>query len=109
VQKQDYYGNSVVDVASWQLSRHPVDTVKTAAFIEGSRSDVIIEGQDHSSTFSINPHKILGQRLQKSDAKYFDRAINHLIMEDYDAMNIYEMKVLPPDERSIHKFNGATF
>jgi hypothetical protein len=30
-------------------------------------------------------------------------------MEDYDAMNIYEMKVLPPDERSIHKFNGATF
>jgi hypothetical protein len=30
-------------------------------------------------------------------------------MEDYDAMNIYEMKVLPADERSIHKFNGATF
>lgn len=24
-------------------------------------------------------------------------------------MNIYEMKVLPADERSIHKFNGATF
>lgn len=24
-------------------------------------------------------------------------------------MNIYEFKVLPADERRLHKFNGATF
>jgi hypothetical protein len=91
------------------LSRHPIDTIQTAAFIEGSRDDVILEGKDQLKTFSINPHKVLGQRLHKSDSKFYNRDINHIILEDYDPINIYEMKVLPADERSIHKFNEATF
>ena len=29
--KTDYYGNSIVETASWTLSRHPIDTIKTGA------------------------------------------------------------------------------
>ena len=28
---------------------------------------------------------------------------------EFDPKNIYQIKVLPADERSNHKFNGATF
>ena len=31
------------------------------------------------------------------------------IFPNFDPMNIYQIKVLPGDERSVHKFNGATF
>jgi hypothetical protein len=62
---KDYFGNNVVDVAAWQLSRTPIDTRKTAAFVEGSRDDVIIEGKNEVRQLSVNPNKIIGRRKQK--------------------------------------------
>lgn len=44
-----------------------------------------------------------------SDAVFNNRTINYQINPDYDPMNIYEIKVLPKDERTIKKFNGATY
>ena len=35
--------------------------------------------------------------------------IGILINKNYDARNIYELKVLPGDERSMHKLNVANF
>ena len=57
----------------------------------------------------MDPQRVIGQRKLKSDARYFSRPINYTVLKTYDPMNIYEFKVLPADERSVHKFNGATF
>jgi hypothetical protein len=46
----DGFGGSILDTASWQLSRHPIDTTKFQAYIFGSRPDVIYEGRT-----SVNP------------------------------------------------------
>jgi hypothetical protein len=35
--------------------------------------------------------------------------VNSLVAEDYNPMNIYEFKILPSDERHLHKFNAASF
>ncbi len=106
---KDYFGNNIIDVAAWQLSRTSIDTRRTAAFIEGSRNDVIVEGKSQLKQLSINPDKIIGKRKQKEDAGAINRTINYQIKANYDPMNIYDNKVLPADERSIHKFNAATF
>jgi hypothetical protein len=37
---KDYYGNNILEVASWHLSRINIETRTTAAFVEGSRKDV---------------------------------------------------------------------
>ena len=34
--------------------------------------------------------------------------MNYVVFPEYDPMNLYELKVLPHDERSVHKFNGNT-
>ena len=38
-----------------------------------------------------------------------DSEINRKVFPGFDPNNIYQMKVLPADERSLHKFNGANF
>lgn len=107
--KKDHYGNFLTETASWQLSRHPVDTTQTTAFIEGSREDVVLEGKEAICTISVDPQQVIGQRVLESDGKYFSRPANAQVAEDYDPMKIYEFKILPSDERGLHKFNGATF
>lgn len=82
---------------------------KTAAFVEGSRADVIVQGKPISYTISQDPTVVLEKRQHVSDSKYMERVINYKIVEDYDPINIYEFKVLPADERPIKKFNSATF
>jgi hypothetical protein len=38
---RDAFEHDLREVASWQLSRHMIDTTKYQAFIEGAREDVI--------------------------------------------------------------------
>lgn len=45
-------------------------------------------------------------RVVKSTA---NSETNRKVFPNFNPNNIYEVKVLPADERSIHKFNGATF
>jgi hypothetical protein len=61
--QKDHYKNNLIETASWHLSRHPIDTTQTTAFIEGSRNDVIMEGKDAISTLSVDPHQVIGERL----------------------------------------------
>ena len=70
--KTDYYGNSLVDTASWALSRHPIDTVKWAASND-NRPDVYQDGE-----------------LSR------DKETN-------------EIRVVPFDERSVHKYNRSSY
>ncbi len=77
--------------------------------MEGSRRDVWIEGNKGIRQCSFDPLKVIGRRKHKTDAISVSRDINFKINPNYDPLNIYDYKVLPADERSIHKFNGATF
>lgn len=61
------------------------------------------------NALTVDPSNVIGRRLLQSDADYFSRAINYKVVEDYDPMNIYEFRVLPPDERKLHKFNNGYF
>lgn len=69
---------------------------------------MLVEGNG-KPTLSIDPKVTLGKRKQKADAQYTNRILNKKVVPDYDPENIYEMKVLPSDERAIKKFNSATF
>ena len=81
-----------------------IDATKYQAFIQGSREDVVMEG-----ILSVDPNKVIGRRKSKTDAEYANLPKNKEVFPEFDPWNIYQVKVLPADERSIHKFNGATF
>jgi hypothetical protein len=102
--KTDAYKNNLVQTASWALSRHPIDTVEYQAYIPGSRSDVL---KDNS--LSINPNIVIGKRTSITDRENADIPLNKTLDPNYNPENIYQIKVLPQDERSLHKFNGTTF
>jgi hypothetical protein len=91
----------------WQLERHPVSTIKYAAYIEGSRPDIVCEGVEPA--LSVNPQKIIQKRKHTTDSAYIERPLNKKTVPDYNTSNLYEIKVLPKDERSMYKFNSATF
>jgi hypothetical protein len=81
-----------------------IDTRQYQAYVKGSRPDVIHEG-----TISVNPFKVVGKRANTDDEKYVNTPENKKTFPNFNPNNIYEVKALPADERSIHKFNGATF
>ena len=102
--ERDINGNDLLKTASWALSRHPIDTRKYQTYIEGSRSDVL-----NDNDLSVNPDKIIGRRTSKTDAINADNPINKKVMSSYDPYNIYEIKVLPQDERALHRYDRSSF
>jgi len=61
-QLQDCLGRNLLESSAWGLSRFPMSTITYTAFVQGSRPDVIFEGD-----FSVNPNKILATRKSKKD------------------------------------------
>lgn len=59
---KDHYGNLLTDIASCQLTMHPVDATEPNAFIEGARSDVVLEGKEKVSFLSMDPINVIGRR-----------------------------------------------
>ena len=101
---KDAYGNNILQTASWSLNRHPIDTRRYQAFISGARKDIL---DDNGIT--INPEKIIGKRTSKSDIEIAKNLVNNKICAEYNPENIYQIKVLPPDENRINKYNNANF
>ena len=101
---RDGYGNNLLQNASWALSRHPIDTIRWQAFIDGARPDVLLD-----NGISINPNSVVGKRTSLSDSKLAASTTNTSIDSRYDPMNIYQIIAVPADERSVHKFNGTNF
>jgi AraC-like DNA-binding protein len=102
--KTDYFGNNLLKASSWALSRYPIDTRQYQAFIDGARTDVL-----NDNGFSINPNKIIGHRTSKTDTKNADNPTNKEVDPAYNPKNIYEIKVLPQDERSLWKYDRSSF
>lgn len=104
---QDHFGGGALEVAAWQLSRHPPSARNGRAYVEGAREDVILEGR--GPVFSLDPTRVVARRRQGSDGEWAKRGSSEAVFPEFDSGSVYEMKVLPSDERSIHKFNGASF
>ena len=102
--KKDAFGNDLLEAASWTLSRHPIDTRRFQAHIEGARADVL-----NDNDISIDPNVIIGKRTSKTDIENADNPVNKKVFSSYDPENIYQIKTLPQDERSIHKFNNSSY
>ncbi len=102
----DYYGNNILETASWALSRHPIDTRRYSATNE-NRDDVYELdlddiGIDGTAELSFDPN-VYTPKFWNSD-----NTVLKLIGIVF-AANDLEWKVAPFDERSVHKYNGSTF
>ena len=102
--KTDAFGNDLIDTASWALSRIPVDTRRMQAYIDGSRPDVLVDRK-----VSIDPNKVIAERVANIDVDGADTVLNQKVFPDYKPENIYQIKVLPQDERFMHKYNQSSF
>ncbi len=105
-EQTDYYDGSLVDTASWVLSRHPIDTRRYLA--SNSNRDDVAEldlrdvGIDGTSELSFDPNEYT--------PLFWDSDNNILKMVGIVlALGKFEWKVAPADERAMHKYNGSTF
>ncbi len=102
----DVYGNSLVETASWVLSRHPIDTRRYLA--TNSNRDDIAEldlddvGIDGTSELSFD--------LTKKVPMFWNSDNNILkLIGMVLALGKLKWAVAPADERSMHKYNGSTY
>lgn len=105
-EKTDAYGNSLVEVAAWQLSRHPIDLRRYGASND-NRDDVaefsldaVGIGGTHALSFDLNGYVPL---FWNSDNKVLK------IIGMVFSLGKLDYKVAAADERELHKFNGSTY
>lgn len=103
---KDAYGNSLIETASWSLSRHPVSLIKYLAsntnrddIAEVNLEDVGIDGTEPLS-YDLTAKKPL-----------FYKSNNNIIRLIGIVLSATKLKwaVAAPDERALHKFNGSTY
>ena len=102
----DVYGNSLVETASWVLSRHPIDTRRYLAsnsnrddIAELDLDDVGIGGTSELS-FDLTEKVPLFWNSDNQILKLIGMVL---------ALGKLEWAVAPADERSMHKYNGSTY
>lgn len=105
-EQTDVYGNSLIETASWSLSRHPIDLRRYLA--SNSNRDDIAEfnlesvGIDGTNILSYDPN---GKKPFFSNNKSGVVQILGAVLRGGD----FTWKVAAPDERELHKFNGSTY
>lgn len=104
--KTDAYGNSLVEVAAWQLSRHPVDLIRYTAsnrnrddIAEFNLEDVGIGGT-HALSFDLNGYVPLFWNSDNTVLKIIGMVFS---------LGKLDYKVAAADERELHKFNGSSY
>lgn len=104
--KTDYYGNSLVETASWVLDRHPVDLRRYLA-TNPNRDDVY--------ELDLDDFGIGGTSELSFDAKGylppFWKSDNNTLRLIGAIIGLAKLnwKVAAPDERALHKYNGSTY
>lgn len=104
--QKDVYGNNLLEIASWSLSRHPLDLRKYLAS-NPNRDDVAlidfaVAGVDGTAVISYDPNY---KRPWFYDN---DNGIIQIVGVVLSGANL-KWKVPAPDERELHKFNGSTY
>ncbi len=105
-EKTDAYGNSLIETASWSLSRHPMDLRRFLATNE-NRDDVY--------ELDLDDVGIGGTNEISFDPNSYTPAFwnsNNKILKTVGmifGLTKIEQKVAAPDERAFHKYNGSSF
>ena len=104
--KTDYYGNSLIETASWVLDRHPIDLRRLGA-TNANRDDVYELdlddfGIDGTSELSFDANGYLPPFWKSENTTL--RLIGAVV-----GLGKLEWKVAAADERSLHKYNGSTY
>ena len=102
--KTDAYGNSLIETASWSLSRHPMDLRRFLA-TNGNRDDVYELDLDDvgiggTNEISFDPDAYT-PAFWDSDSKIL-KTVGMIF-----GLTKIEQKVAAPDERAFHKYNGS--
>lgn len=105
-EKTDAYGNSLIETASWSLSRHPTDLRRFLATNE-NRDDVYELDLDDvgiggTNEISFDPDAYT-PAFWDSNSKIL-RIVGMVF-----GLTKIEQKVAAPDERAFHKYNGSSF
>lgn len=105
-EKTDAYGNSLIETASWSLSRHPMDLRRFLATNE-NRDDVYEFDLDDvgiggTNEISFDPDTYI-PAFWDSDSKIL-KTVGMIC-----GITKLEQTVAAPDERSFHKYNGSTY
>ena len=105
-EKTDAYGNSLIETASWSLSRHPLDLRRYLATNE-NRDDVYELDLDDvgiggTNEISFDPDAYTPLFWDSDDDTL--KLIGLII-----GLGKYEQKVAAPDERAFHKYNGSSY
>ncbi len=104
--KTDYYGNSLIKTAAWQLSRHPIDTRSYLA--SNSNRDDIAELD--LEELGIGGTEILSYDPNVKKPFFSDSDNNILrIIGTVLRLGSLKWKVAPADEREVHKYNGSSY
>ncbi len=105
-EKTDAYGNSLIETASWSLSRHPLDLRRFLAtnqnrddVYEFDLDDVGIGG---TNEISFDPDAYT-PKFWNSNSKILKTVGMFL------GLTKLEQKVAAPDERAFHKYNGSSY
>lgn len=106
-EKTDYYGNSLIETASWSLSRHPIDTTKYSA-TNKNRDDA--RELDLKEDCGIDGTRVLSYD-PKEGTPWFSNSDNEIIKVIGIILSGARLKwtVAAPDERAVHKFNNPTY
>ncbi len=104
--KTDYYGNSLIETASWVLDRHPIDTRRYGA-TNANRDDVYELdltdfGIDGTSELSFDANGYLPPFWDSENTTV--RLVGAVF-----GLGKLDWKVAAPDERALHKYNGSTY
>ena len=105
-EKTDAYGNSLIETASWSLSRHPMDLRRFLATNE-NRDDVY--------EFDLDDVGIGGTNEISFDPDVYTPAFwdsNSKILKTAGmicGITKLEQTVAAPDERAFHKYNGSSY
>ena len=104
--KTDYYGNSLIETASWVLDRHPIDLRRYCA-TNPNRDDVYELDLDDfgiggTSELSFDANGYLPPFWKSENTTL--RLIGAVL-----GLGKLDWKVAAADERSLHKYNGSTY
>lgn len=105
---KDFYGNNILETASWSLSRHPVSTIKYRAS-NTKRDDIAqldltplgITNMWYTPSYSLkgkNQPAEMGENPEIMDYVKFVLSANRI-----------EWTVAAPDERALHKYNENSY
>lgn len=101
----DYYGNNLIETASWSLSRHPVDTRRYFATNENRDDIAELDLED----LGIGGTNELSYSLSKKPLFYnSDNNILKIVGIVLSAGR-FQWAIAAPDERALHKFNTGTY